>query len=192
MTSFNPRVDIIPEQQNNQIPPVLEFDSTSVQTNTLNEEYFQNLLNQMEAEERELNVRDSSEGFFSNFINIVGFGLFPIVLVRIIQNLLSLSTFSNDIVRDISDYYYSKDFVKPSLLLKFNDILSQEFPILNERNWLKLVTILLYFTYSIVISSYMVFTFFFYSLCLVLTTTRRWNEVRKFFHDVLRSANGVF
>jgi len=130
--------------------------------------------------------------FFKNFIDIIGFGLFPILLARIIKNLLSAVTFSTDIIQDVFEYYYSTPYIKDNLILKFSQIIMYELGKDELTKVVKLITIFTYVGYSVLISSYMIFTFVFYFLCLVLTTTRRWSEVDKFLLNVFRNSNGVF
>lgn len=138
------------------------------------------------------NLDNTSFSFFRNFIDIIGFGLFPILLARVIKNLLSAVAFSSDIIQDIFEYYYSTSYTKDNLILKFSQIIMYELGKTDQSNFVKLLTIGVYIGYSVLVSSYMIFTFVFYFLCLVLTTTRRWSEIDKFLVNVFKSSNGVF
>lgn len=143
--------------------------------------------------ERELHLNENSRfSFFKNFIDIIGFGLFPVLLARIIKNLLSAVTFSSDIIQDIFEYYYSTSYAKDNLILKFSQIIMYELGKDEISRYVKLITIFVYVGYSVLVSSYMIFTFVFYFLCLVLTTTRRWSEIDKFLITVFRNSSGVF
>lgn len=143
--------------------------------------------------ERNLTLNENGRfSFFKNFIDIVGFGLFPILLARIVKNLLSAVTFSSDILQDIFEYYHSTAYTKDNLILKFSQIIMYEMGRDELSKWVKLITIGVYVAYSVLVSSYMIFTFVFYFLCLVLTTTRRWSEIDKFLLSVFKNSNGVF
>ncbi|CCH42982.1 putative agmatinase 1 [Wickerhamomyces ciferrii] len=76
--------------------------------------FIQNFLNNTDQTTREEILRESSTRlnrtnqsfqFIKNLIDIIGFGLFPILLARILKKLLSAVTFSQDILFDIFEFY---------------------------------------------------------------------------------------
>ncbi|GMM34808.1 hypothetical protein DASC09_021330 [Saccharomycopsis crataegensis] len=94
------------------------------------------------------------------------------------------------IIKEFNGHEY---VILNNLLLKFSNSILSNFPIFfRYPQILKVVTILLYGLYCVSVSEYLIVSFLFFIICLVLLSTRKWYEINKFFLKILEESNGVF
>ncbi|KAH3669264.1 hypothetical protein OGAPHI_001385 [Ogataea philodendri] len=127
-------------------------------------------------------------------VDSVTLTLFPIVLLRIVKNLLSVSSFSIDILQDTFDYI---DFVQGvdsssgnvSLLLKFGKIIAEEFPQLGSGFQIVL-TLTVFYVYTILFSVFMVISLGFLIMCLLFSLGKRWQSLEKLVVGIVKDGQG--
>ncbi|KAG7899448.1 hypothetical protein KL935_003758 [Ogataea polymorpha] len=120
--------------------------------------------------------------------------LFPIIFIRIVKNLLSVSSFSIDVVQDTFDYIEYVQGTEParensSLLMKFGQILMAEFPGLSN-NVLIVLTLVVFYVYTILFSMFMVTSFAFLILCLTWSLGKRWQSIEKLVMGIIADGEG--
>lgn len=190
------------EEQHQQLLRNMDIDEDD-ELRRLNERVFGMIEQVLEEEERrELGrrIRRENPSFFMGVLNGFTNALFilvlPLIFTRILLQLLAVSTNTNDFSYDLSEYYNSQSFdpdlQDSSMLLKFHFIFASELSSVFSLEHIKYITMLFYVCYSLTMSSYMIFTFMFYLFCLMLTTSRRWNDITRFFKEVIKSKTGVF
>ncbi|ODV83056.1 hypothetical protein CANARDRAFT_30284 [[Candida] arabinofermentans NRRL YB-2248] len=140
----------------------------------------------------------------------ITFTLFPIILLRGIRNVMSLSSFSIDILQDsfeFIDYVHGsatqalsttinnatnqmdKSTSSSSLIMKFGTIILEEFPNLGE-NIKIVITLSIFYFYNILFSTYMIASFAFLTLCLVCSVGRRWHSIEKLVVELFKNGEG--
>ncbi|KAH3686021.1 hypothetical protein WICPIJ_003021 [Wickerhamomyces pijperi] len=203
MSFLNPEA---PEEQHQQLLRTMD-NNEDEELRRLNERVF-GMIEQVldDAEMAELNRQRERQGqrqpqsFFSSvangFVNTLFVILLPLVFTRIILQLLAISTNTEDFSYGVAEYYATDSFDEGlydgSILMKFHFIFASELSSVLSMEYIKIITLCFYVAYSLTMSSYMLFTFVFYLFCILLTTSRRWNDIVKFLTNVIRSKTGVF
>lgn len=156
-----------------------------------------------------LNRPVNNRPFWLKLVDAATVTLFPMLLARLLRNLFSLTTFTNDIVADTENFIRvtyshkfkgendrnilsSEDLSKSSLLLKFYDILLKELTIFRPESYvLKFLTLAVFYIYMVLSSAFVMMSFFFVLLCLTYMFTKRWSYLDKFILRAVRDG-GVF
>lgn len=144
---------------------------------------------------------EEERGSAQKLMDALLFAILPVLFVKILSNLLSAATYSNDIFEDIVrfqaiDITDLPNHTDECLINYFATVFIEEcgsaIDLVKWEDMFKWGIVVLYLTYSLLVASYMVFAFVFYFMCLVLTTSRRWGELHKLVLNVLRGESGVF
>lgn len=150
--------------------------------------------------------------FWIKLIDLIGVTLFPLLFLRVLRNVFSFISFSDDILLDTDNFVsYIEDNSMDSLLqdrhltdqdprtksliFKFGQIVHHEvrfyFPNSNSAIT-RYLTLLSFYFYTSLTSVFMMISFVFLLLCLTYTFGRRWSYIDKFLVNVTCDSNGVF
>ncbi|AOA64255.1 Hypothetical protein PP7435_CHR3-0652 [Komagataella phaffii CBS 7435] len=148
------------------------------------------------------------------FWDAIGATVFPILLVRIIKELFSVTVFSSDIIRDTEEFFNltgnevitkfstaspvdttsnKSQRVTTSLILKFYRIFISEMSFLNaDSGFLRLLTISTFYTYTALASMFMVTAVVFLLACSSFTIGRRLHLLQTLAKNLFTHETGVF
>lgn len=165
---------------------------------TLDPHLFRGAGQQQPIRERNANNDGPAGRLGSKLADALICAVLPILLTRILSKLLSAATFSGDILEDIVLFLqmdiHELQYNDKTLVNKFGMALFHEFAryldVVRFQTQFKWITIAVYLAYSAAAASYMVFTAMFFFLCLALTCSRRWGELKKLLIAVVRGDNG--